>query len=368
LLEIVHELALSPGKQITQRHIEAAARSWLRHRSEAGRADGWQYPGRGFVRLAERWVRFLGRLQEAEKKAPPFAGLVTDFAAYMQNERNLSPSTIESRCRFAEAFLRWLRARGRSLSEVSIEDVDSFQISKGKRVWSRGTMGTSAQALRAFFRHAEMRGWCQAGIAAAIDRPRFYRYEVLPSGPAWDDVRGLIERINTDQPRDIRDRAVLLLFSVYSFRAAEVSGLRLDDLDWEQEIISVARPKQRRPQQYPLVREVGDALLRYIRKVRPRCEHRQLFLTLPAPFRPLTRDALYAIVRRHFDRLGIPARHRGPHALRHACATRLMAQRVSLKQIGDHLGHTSLDSTRIYAKVDLNGLREVADFDLGGVI
>jgi site-specific recombinase XerD len=74
------------------------------------------------------------------------------------------------------------------------------------------------------------------------------------------------------------------------------------------------------------------------------------------------------VVADRFERLGIQAPHRGPHALRHACAGRLLARGLSLKQIADHLGHQSLDSTRIYAKVDLQGLREVAAFDLGGLV
>ena len=93
-----------------------------------------------------------------------------------------------------------------------------------------------------------------------------------------------------------------------------------------------------------------------------------VFLKVLAPIGPMTSRSLYVLVATRLKRLGIEARRYGPHALRHACAGRLLAQGLSLKEIGDHLGHHSLDSTRVYAKVDLQGLREVAAFDLGDVL
>ena len=108
--------------------------------------------------------------------------------------------------------------------------------------------------------------------------------------------------------------------------------------------------------------------MRYLRQVRPRCGRREMFLTLKAPFRPLSPGALYHVVSTRLSELSITTRRRGPHGLRHACAGHLVSEGLSLKQIGDHLGHRSAYATRIYAKVDLAGLREVADLDLGGLL
>jgi site-specific recombinase XerD len=151
-------------------------------------------------------------------------------------------------------------------------------------------------------------------------------------------------------------------------RSAEVAALRLEDLNWEREIIVVARPKQRRAQEYPLVHSVGEAIVRYLQQVRPRCASREIFLTLKAPFRPLSAGALYHLVSSRLSELSIQSQRRGPHSLRHACAGHLVAEGLSLKEIGDHLGHRSAYATRIYAKVDLAGLREVANFELGGLL
>jgi site-specific recombinase XerD len=117
----------------------------------------------------------------------------------------------------------------------------------------------------------------------------------------------------------------------------------------------------------PLAASVGEALVRYL-KVRPRSPHREVFLRLVAPIGPLSSATVWWVVAPRLLALGVNLRHHGPHALRHACATHLLRQGLSLQQIGDYLGHRDPESTRLYAKVDLDGLRAVADLDLGGLL
>ena len=139
-------------------------------------------------------------------------------------------------------------------------------------------------------------------------------------------------------------------------------------MNWAQERILVSRLKQRRRQEYPLAPVVGDSILRYLEHIRPSSTYREVFLTLRAPIQPLSAGGMYHLVSDRLRALKIRSVRHGPHALRHACAGRLVAQGLSLKQIGDHLGHRSASATRTYAKVDLAGLREVADFSLGGLL
>jgi len=155
-----------------------------------------------------------------------------------------------------------------------------------------------------------------------------------------------------------------MLLAVYGLRRGEVAQLQLDDLDWVGERITITRSKRPCIQRFPLVPIVGEAILRYLREVRPRCTHRNLFLSLKAPIRPLSAMSISPIVRSRLKALGIISPHRGAHCLRHACATHLLASGFTFKQIGDHLGHRSVDSTFEYAKIDLAGLRQVAELDL----
>jgi integrase len=170
---------------------------------------------------------------------------------------------------------------------------------------------------------------------------------------------------DTDKSRDIRDRAVLLLLAVYGMRSGEVAALRLDQIDRAGRTLRLFRLKRRQPQIYPLVPSVARGLARYIDTVPPPSSHPEVFLCMQAPRRPLKAGSIHGVANRRFVALGIAATHRGGHALRHACATRLLADGLSLKQIGDHLGHRSTAATSIYAKVNMGALREVGAFDLG---
>jgi integrase/recombinase XerD len=279
----------------------------------------------------------------------------------------LSPRTVSHRRWQIEHFLRHGSSGKASIADMTVGDVDAFLDSKGRDGWSRVSIATSAAALRSFFRHAEMRGWCSSGIAAAIDAPRLFKQEGIPRSPRWVDVQRLMAGTGGDDPRDMRDHAILMLFAIHGLRSGEVRGLRLEDLDWTRELIMVERPKQRRTQYYPLVASVGNAIVRYLQGVRPRCTSREVFVTLKAPFRALSAGGMYYAVASRLNALGIQTGHHGPHGLRHACAAHLVEAGLSLKEIGDHLGHRGTYATRTYAKVDLVGLREVAAFDLGGL-
>ena len=167
---------------------------------------------------SRKWLRFLGRLEQPDNEANPFADLLKDFGTSMRDQRALSAVTIRSRCWHVRKFLGWFMDLNRPFAEVSISDVDAFLSLKAGEGWSRVSLATSAKALRSFFRHAEMRSWCAAGLASGVDGPRVFKQEGLPVGPSWIDVQQLVMAVSGDQPREIRDHAILLLFAIYVTR------------------------------------------------------------------------------------------------------------------------------------------------------
>jgi integrase/recombinase XerD len=368
LLLVARRIDISGTAAVAPQEVEAAADGWVRHQRRRHRISDARFCRRRFVQVATDWLRFLARLQTTPEKPGADADLVEEFAAYMRLERGLSPRTIHNRCWHVQAFLHWLSEHGCSIAEVSLEQVDAFLSMRGAQGWCRVSIATAASALRSFFVRMAAHGRCTRRFAAGIEGPRLFKHEALPVGPQWKDVQRLIASVDTDRPQDIRDRAVLLLLAVYGLRCGEVVALSLDDVSWEQEILHVSRPKQRCKQEYPLTTDVGNAVLRYLQQVRQRSASRSLFLTIKAPVRPLAPSSLHYLVATRMRALGIHCPRHGPHALRHACATHLVAEGLSLKRIGDHLGHRSPDATRTYAKVDLVGLRQVADFDLGALL
>jgi len=269
LLVVVQELDLANNNDvITPRAIEAAADRWARQQERRHRAHTKRWSWTFFRQTATDWLRFLGRLYIQGPEPKPFASLVERFANDLQHERGFSTATIANYQWHIERFVTSFGTPQRRFAAVSVVDTDVFLARQGTH-WCRVSIATSAKALRAFFRYAEAYQWCRAGIAAAIESPRLFREETRPAGPAWQDVRQIIPAGEIEQPRTVHDRAFLLLFAVYGLRSGEVARLRLEDIDWAFEQLTVTRTKQHRAQIYPLTHEVGSAIVHYLQEVRP---------------------------------------------------------------------------------------------------
>jgi integrase/recombinase XerD len=367
LLVIMDQLQLQPEGSVPEEDIEVAAHRWAYRKPSHYKLKDAEKIRKHFVLAAKQWLGFLGRLKAP--LVPWYQGLVEEFASYMEHEKGLSSMTIRSECGHVRQFLSRHCRDGQELTEISIRRIDEAIARKGiQDGCCRASIQFYAASLRAFFHYTETKHRCAPGMAAAILAPRVYQHELIPSGPSWELVQQLLRSADGDRPVDVRDRAILMLLAVYGLRSEEVQRLQLEDLDWNAERINVVRPKPRRTQQFPLVATVGEAILRYLKEVRLHRRSRHVFLTVRAPYSPLSRSSLWKAVSDRLQLLNVSLRHRGPHCLRHACATHLLAQGLSLKEIGDYLGHRNPNATRVYAKVDLTGLREVAEFDLGGLL
>lgn len=322
---------------------------------------------RRVVDIGRPWLRFLGWWREPAVLSS-YKDHLDRYVTWMRDERGLAPSTVEQWSRTTRRFLRWCEQTGRQLGELRAEDVDSYVAAQGKGHWARISIANMTSSLRAFLRFAAKEEWCSGRLAELISRPRIYQQESLPYAPNWSDVRQMLADVETDRPRDIRDRAILLLLALYGMRSGEAAALRLDQIDWAGRTLRLIRLKRRQPQIYPLLPAVAEALARYVDTIRSPSSCQEVFLCMNAPRRPLKAGSIFNIANRRFVALGIEAAHRGGHALRHACAVRLLAEGLTIKEIGDHLGHRSTSATSIYAKVDIVALREVAAFDLGDVL
>jgi site-specific recombinase XerD len=279
----------------------------------------------------------------------------------------LSLPTIRSYKERNLEFLNWTLNSHESLWSVDLTDVDNFLDYKRESGCKPRTIGSYCASLRAFFRYAEIRGWNKLNIARGIQNPRFPRYSSAPRGPKWSDVRRLLNQEAIDEPAELRAAAIISLCSIYALRSSEIVGLTLNDFDWANETLTIRRAKSGRVQQFPLQFEVGETILRYLRRGRPRCVCRRLFVTLRPPHRQLPATGLWTIVGRRMKRLGIVSENFGPHSLRHSCATELLRKGSPLRDIADFLGHRDMTSVSIYAKHDLHSLQQVAAFSLAGV-
>jgi site-specific recombinase XerD len=367
-LAIIDRLRLLPAGRVEPGEIESAALRWTTRKYSHPRLTDRSRGRARFISVATRWLEFIGRLTKTDELTKPYASVLDQWVEHMRSEKGLAPLTIATESWHVKHFLRHLEARGLPLQQISIGDIDDAIAQRaGKRGYARRTTRLHVSALRAFLRFTESRHLCRKGFTEAMGAPTVYRQEFLPSGPSWEEVRRLITSAKGKNPKDIRDCAILTILSIYGLRAGEVVRLRWQDFNWNNSTLLVQHGKRKGDRIWPLPESVRRVVTRYVQEVRPVSSHSELFLTLRRPFRPMSLDCLSRMVRYRMRRLNIQVRRSGPHSIRHACATRLLAYGLSMKEIGDYLGHRDPEATRIYAKVDLTALRQVADFDLGGL-
>ena len=367
LLLVAGLLPRKAGDQIERSQIARCAERWAQRQRQRGRARTVQWAAQRFDQAACAWCSFLGWLKDTSPPQPAYSSQRSAWASFV-HAQGLSESTAHNYCWWIDSFLQWLKQQEVPLRQVTLAVVDGFMRHLSSKPLSRVSLATAAKVLRRFAHYAYEQGWWLRDWAPAILSPRLFRQEDLPLGPAWTDVRRLIAANDGATPLHLRNRAILLLLAVYGLRSGEVRGLRLEDIDWTRGILLVRRSKTARVQEHPLTPATGQAIQRYLKRARPQCARQELFLTCKAPFGRLSAGALYHLTSSLLRRLDIASPKRGPHALRHASATYLLNSGFSLKAVGDHLGHHSLSTTRVYAKVELVGLRAVAAFDLGGLV
>jgi integrase/recombinase XerD len=366
LLQIVRLLEMRRLRDVTSDEVKRAAERWSQHRDRYSQHQAGHSSMCVFGRIARRWLRFEGRLK-SQPLRQAFSKYLHDFVQAMALEQGLEETTIQQRRYRVAAFLRWYAKKHRKFSEISVANVDAY-IDREASGWTLVTLASVSNSLRAFFRHAESRGWCLSGISISIRSPQIRRHLFDPQGLKWSEVLRILRETNGLDPAAIRAKAFLLLFALYGLRGGEAGRLRLADIDWRNRTITIRRAKHGGFQQFPLHEEVAHAIRHYIDIARPNCSCPNVFVTIRGPYHPLNSNAIRSIVKSRMQKLGIHPRRSGPQSIRHACATRLLFKGASFPEIADFLGHRDCHSVGVYAKLNPDLLREVSNLDLVGTL
>jgi integrase/recombinase XerD len=288
----------------------------------------------------------------------PVEQLLAEYRTWLHEERGLAPVTVEGREQFARQFLtpRVSASDQRGVLGITGAELNEFLVRECGRV-SVGSVACYAARLRSLLRFLAARWIADPGLAEAVPRVARWRQATVPQFPSRPDVERLLGSCDRGCATGARDRAVLLLLARLGMRAVEVSRLELGDLDWPAGEICVDGKAHRRDR-LPLPSEVGEAVVAHLKHRGPRAGQPRVFLTVHAPIRPLESSGVRTIVRNACLRAGIA--HVAAHRLRHALASDLLRAGASMTDVGQVLRHRSLESTAIYAKVDLERLRLVA--------
>jgi integrase/recombinase XerD len=317
--------------------------------------------------MIRNFVRFL--IVQGVVKSPPEASPDTsvrarirrDYEEYLRRQRGLSERTIFHSWRMADRFLthRFGKQVG-ELSAITANDIAAFlQEVTGRQPPLRDK--TISSHLRNFFRYLFKAGETATNLSLGILSVAQRHGARLPRHLTPEEVEMVLKAVLADTTTGRRNHAMVLLIARLGLRAPEVVAIQIDDIDWRAGELLV-RGKGERHDRVPLPPDVGEALTDYIRLDR-KTSSRALFVQKRPPHAPFTDgQVLNGILRRAFARSGVkpPAPYVGSHILRHSLATNLVQRGASLEEIGDMLRHRSQASTMIYAKLDIEGLRSIA--------
>ena len=277
--------------------------------------------------------------------------VLAKFGAYLLGERGLSAGTAGAYVERARRFLAGCPPEAKLAGDVT----RAVQREAGRV--SIGSTQFFVAGLRGFLRFCVVEGLVGLDLSAAALAVTGRRRSLLPKGISDSDVAGLLGSCDRRRSDGRRDYAVLLVLVRLGLRAGEVAALTLDDIDWRAGDI-VVRGKGRRLDRLPLPVDVGEAISGYLRSGRPTTTRRELFLRMLAAVGPLGRGGVSSIVRRACRRAGVA--EVGAHQLRHTLACSLVATDAGLIEIGEILRHRGITSTAIYARVDIEKLRSLA--------
>ena len=294
-------------------------------------------------------------------ESSPAQRLEEEFRLYLQQERRLAPATVFHYLVFAKRFLAQCFADGEvRLDCLRADDVVGFVQQEAARLHHPKRAKLMVTALRSLLQYARYRGLISIDLRECVPTVASWSMASIPRTLSSDEVQRLLAHCDRHTAVGRRNWAILLLLARLGLRAGEVVSLALEDLDWEPGELHI-RGSDADSDRLPIPHDVGAALTDYLQHARPECSCRQVFIRTRAPHRGFASSvAICSIVRRALDRAGLNPALKGAHLLRHSLATQMLRQGASLAEIGEVLRHSNLQTTTIYAKVDLDSLRPLA--------
>ena len=354
---------LVDSEQLTVSGVKRFIRAYIGSRLKAPtRSKNSQYVANNALHA---WACALGALGTPtppwrEQHTAPLPPLLKEYSRYRRVHIGTSDRTLIRDIDTARGFLRQLQHADRPIKNASLSDVDRF-VRKLANGVSKRTVADSCSSLRAFLRFLRTTGRLAADLARDVIAPRYRIDERPPRALPWSDVQRIMRSISRSKAPGKRDYAILLLMATYGLGAAEILGLRLEDLDWRAGVLRAHRPKTNVSIDLPLLPHIAKGLIAYLRWERPPARLiSHIFLRKNMPYQPMTSGAIRYRIRCYARRAGIKNAVIGSHAFRHSHATRQIDGGANIKIVSDILGHRSASSTSVYVRVALKRLRSVS--------
>lgn len=317
------------------------------------------------ARGIQKILAILRQQRIVPKTIPPEPSTVAErwlkeYSDHLEHEAGLANGTRHNYLRYAKALIDMCFG----VTELDWGALDAYDVTEFVCEQSRRLKGSSTQspvtATRSFLRFLSFKGEIHSGLIGAVPTVRRYKQTSLPNYLSQEEVARALVSYDENTSLGQRNHVIIMLLARFGLRAGEVARLRLEDIDWQEGRVLIRAGKSARERSLPLPQDVGDTLSIYLQQARPQSNHRELFLRARVPHTPLKSCAISSIARQLLQHLGVTGVRLGSHLFRHTVATQMVQNGVSFKEIADVLGHACLDTTFIYAKVDLPTLARAA--------
>ena len=333
-------------------------------------------PGVPLKKTQHAYVRTINMLDEYDKYGiisskrvtrkifdfpEKFAGIVQQYTSERKAE-GLSVSRIKSYNLYMERFTTYLHNEGVcGFSELSGSHIDGFIYSLS--IYSASTVVNTLCCMSCFLKYLHKNSITAKDFSFWVPSIRYNKENTIPSAFTRDEVEKVLSCVDRANPEGKRNYAMLLLAARLGLRSSDICGMTLDSLKWDENVIEISKQvKTGKPTQLPLLNEVGDAIIEYLR-CRPQTNSKEVFIRQVPPFNRLESHSLYVITKKYLRlaQIRIPSGKRhGPHALRHSLGSIMLESHVPLPVISDIFTHSSSETTKIYLKIDIGQLRECA--------
>ena len=220
---------------------------------------------------------------------------------------------------------------------------------------------TALWTLRGFMKYVYELGSTEVDYSKKIPKYKSVSQPQLPSTYTKEEIEKLTNSIDRSSPVGKRNYAIVVLASRLGMRASDIANLQFSHIDWNDNQLCIHQVKTGKVLTLPLLAEVGNAIIDYLKYGRPTSEEPYVFLTARPPYGAFSNSNVVThVVQRAFQKtdIDISKRRFGPHSLRHSLSVRLLEEKTTLPVISEVLGHSSTDTTRYYLRLDLTAMRQ----------
>ena len=290
----------------------------------------------------------------------PFKESAESYLAYRE-KIGIIPKSIQISRLYLFRFFSFLDTKNiHSMAVITVPVVLDFL--KSLSTFEKPTINAIMRAVRLYLKYCYENGFIPDNLFPKLPNPHYNRNSRLPSTYTAQEVRDTLSAIDMGNPCGIRDYAIILLLARLGLRSSDVANLRFSNIDWENDMIRLTQVKTGNPLELPLLSDVGEAIINYLKNARPKSDSDHVFIRIKPPYTEFNPGAVGALVHERLVKAGIhlEGRKSGSHALRHSLAKRLLEHEIPLPVISEILGHTNTETTMTYLRVDINELKKCA--------